>query len=258
MTELHTRGMHCAIAVLLSVGSAVAADDESGSGPAPGIPGATIGRMGDSAAVDPDEFSFSEAESSLWLSDHLKNIQRPGRLYYEFIKAGSFEQGFTDAVYLDILKLNGDGTKNVDLHFFTGEREQPFSPDNVTEIRGNPVVGLYLRGDVHDMNRLTNGNWRHFQRRIKLSLAEGAAVEAVSIEFDGKMVDAKRFTITPYVTDPHMRQFQKFAGKRYEFTLSEKVPGTLYEIRTVIPGTAEEHEPLIEERLTLKQVEYRS
>lgn len=217
------------------------------------VPGATVGRLGDPAAVVSEAHEFSAAETKLWLDDHLRNISAPIRLKYDFVRSGTYEDGFEDIVLLDIRQVNQDGTKNADMQFFTGERAQPFSPDSVTEIRGNPVLGLYMRGDVYDMNRLTNGSWRYFQRRIKLALSEGAAVEPVEIEFNGRKLKADRVVITPYIKDPHGASFQQFTGKRYEFTFSEAVPGMLYEIRTIVPGAGEGAEPLLEERLTLTQ-----
>jgi hypothetical protein len=218
------------------------------------VDGATIGRLGDPVAVNPDEYKFSEAESRLWLADHLQNIHKPTRLKYDFVRSGTYEEGFTDVVLVDIKTLNGDGSKNADMQFFSGERAQPFSPETVKEIRGNPVIGIYMRGDVYDMNRITEGSWRYFQRRIKLALSGAATVEPVEIDFAGKKVKGQRIVITPYVKDPHSAQFQQFTGKRYEFTLSNDVPGTLYEIHSVVPGATDKDAPLLEERLTLSQV----
>jgi hypothetical protein len=83
-------------------------------------------------------------------------------------------------------------------------------------------------------------------------------VEEPTVEFNGKSVPARRYVITPYLDDPHRGQFQQFAGKRYEFVLSDQIPGSLYEIRTVIPAGTGQAEPLIEERLVLKQIDIRS
>lgn len=248
-----------AIATFVGLCATAAIADDSGSGGEPTeVGGATLGRMGEPAAVDPNTVKFSEAESRLWMSDHLHNIARPARLYYQFTRGGSLEEGFSDNVYLDVVQLNADGTKDTNVQFFSGERAQPSSPDNVTNVRGNPVLGVYMRGDVYDMNRLTQGSWRYFQRRIKAALSERAVIEAATITFNGRIVAAKRITITPYANDPHRVQIEQFVAKRYEFLLSEEIPGTIYQIHTVVPGASEEDKPLLEETLTLKSVEFRS
>ncbi|MBI1733310.1 MAG: hypothetical protein HYR49_11170 [Gammaproteobacteria bacterium] len=254
---IETRRSHwpALVPLALYLGVACAGDGAAADVDAIGVDGATVGRLGEPVAVDEKEFKFSEAETQLWLADHLKNITQPMRLKYEFIKSGSYEEGFSDVVTLDIRKVNDDGTKNADMQFFSGERAQPFTPDSVTEIRGNPVLGLYLRGDVYDMNRLTEGSWRYFQRRIKLALSEAALVEPVEIDFLGRKVKARKIVITPYLKDPHSAQFEQFTVKRYEFTLSDAVPGTIYQIRTVVPGPGQGDAPLLEERLTLTRVD---
>ena len=42
------------------------------------VKGATLGRMGDPIAVDPNTFEFADAEVKLWLDNHLQNINSPG------------------------------------------------------------------------------------------------------------------------------------------------------------------------------------
>ena len=212
-----------------------------------------IGRMGEVEEI-PEGFEFSEAETKLWLSNHLENITSPSRLYYEFVKSGSYEEGFSDSVYLDVVTLNDDGTKNVVLDFFSGERKQSVSPDNVTNVRGNPVLGIYMQGDVYEMNRLTEGSWRHFMKMIKIALRY-ATVEPVVFTFNGKEYQGDLIRITPYEDDPHRPDFVKFADKTYEFILSKEIPGTLYQIRTVIKDNTTENADtaLIEERLTLME-----
>ena len=82
----------------------------------------TVGRMGDIEEI-PEDFTFSDMEVRLWKTPHLNNIDEPARLYYEFSKFGSYEEGFEDSVFLDILQINEDGTKNANLEFFNcGEK----------------------------------------------------------------------------------------------------------------------------------------
>ncbi|MCY3751657.1 MAG: hypothetical protein OXG54_09705 [Gammaproteobacteria bacterium] len=220
------------------------------------VKGATIGRMGDPRGVDPNTFEFADAEVKLWMDNHLRNIDSPGRLYYDFVKRGSYEEGFSDSVFLDILKVNEDGSKDADLEFFTADRQQNARHDNLVGIKGNPVLVVYMQGDVYEMNRLTNGSWRYFQRRIKSAFAENAKIEPVTFEYGGAEMTGEKISITPYINDPRRRQFAEFAPKLYEFILSDQVPGKLYQIKTIIPAGSPDSEPLMEEILTLQNAEF--
>jgi hypothetical protein len=213
-----------------------------------------IGRYGEAEEV-PEGFQFNNAEVKLWLSDHLGNIKQPQSLYYEFVKSGSLEDGFSDSVYLKILKLNEDGTKNAMLDFFTAERKQAVNPDNVTNIVGNPVLGIFMQGDVYEMNRLTDGHWRYFHKQIKVALRESAVIEPVTFNFKGKEYKGEKVYFSPYLNDPHRRDFEKYADKYYEFIFSDDIPGSLFQITTIIPDKSkEEGEPLVLETLTLIDV----
>ena len=252
-TEISATGIHlritlCAL-LFFSAAVVVAEDDSEGME----VKGATIGRMGDPVGVDPNTFEFADAEVKLWMDNHLRNISSPGRLYYDFVKSGSYEEGFSDSVFLDIVRINEDGSKDADLEFFTAGRQQNERREGIT---GNPVLGKYMEGDVYEMNRLTNGSWRYFQKRIKSAFAENAKIEPVTFEYDGAEMTGEKISITPYVNDPRRRQFAEFAPKLYEFILSDQVPGKLYQIKTVIPAGSPDSEPLLEETLTLQSAEF--
>ena len=244
----------CSLCALWFFSAAIVVAEDADDGVE--VKGATLGRMGDPVAVDPNTFEFADAETKLWLDNHLRNIDSPGRLYYDFVKSGSYEEGFSDSVFLDIIKVNEDGSKDADLAFFTAERQQNARRDNLIGITGNPVLVVYMQGDVYEMNRLTNGSWRYFQRRIKSAFAKGAKIEPVTFEFNGAEVSGEKISITPYLNDPRRRQFAEFATKLYEFILSDQVPGTLYQIKTIIPAGSPDSEPLMEEILTLQTAEF--
>ena len=70
-----------------------------------------IGRYGETDEI-PEDFEFATAENKLWLDNHLGNITQPTSLHYEFEKSGSYEDGFIDSVYLKVVELNEDGSKN--------------------------------------------------------------------------------------------------------------------------------------------------
>ncbi len=210
-----------------------------------------MGRYGDAEEV-PEDFRFNPAEEKLWFDDHFSSVKEPVSMYYEFTKSGSYEEGFTDSVYLKVLKLNEDGTKDTKLDFFTADRKQPVNEDNVKKIIGNPVIGIFMQGDVYEMNRITDGHWRHFQKQIKISLREDAKLEPITFTFNGKEYQGEKIYFSPYLNDPHRSDFERFADKYYEFIFCDELPGKLYQIKTVIPDTAKaDAKPLIVETLTL-------
>jgi len=194
----------------------------------------------------------------LWMDKHLINIEQRARLHYEFEKTGSYEEGFIDDVYLDIVKINEDGTREAVLDFFSGDQRQKVSPSNVKNIAGNPVIGIYLQGDVYEMNRLTEGNWKYFHRQIKLALAESNTSEHVTVEFEGKRYESEKIVLYPYENIKQKDRLKEFSDKRYEFIISDEIPGKLYQIKTVINDAENPDVPLMEEILTLKNVEFSS
>ncbi|MBT8447922.1 MAG: hypothetical protein KJO38_12285 [Gammaproteobacteria bacterium] len=165
------------------------------------------------------DFVFSEAETAMWQTDQLVAVKEPMRLSYRFEKSGTLEPGFTDSVVFDVTKVLDNGMKSATVQFFTGERNMQVPPVEETDV--NPVIKLYMQGDVYEMNRLTDTTgsarerWRYFQRRIKFALAEGAEVTPTTIEFNGKQFNGKQISFTPYTNDPNRDKFEEFANKRY-------------------------------------------
>lgn len=215
------------------------------------LEGATIGRFG--VPVESADVELSEAESVLWLTDQLANVTKPSRLEYSFERSGTMGDGFSDSIQLDVTRIKEDGLRSARVNFFTGERHQYVPPNERTN--GNPVLAIFLQGDVYEMNRLTEGNWRYFHGRIKRAFAENAQVSDVQVNFGGVPAAAKKVLIAPYADDPRRPQFEKYADKTYEFVVSDQVPGYLYSIRTLIPGQDPVNgQPLVEEQLTLVNV----
>lgn len=203
---------------------------------------------------------FSRAERLMWMTDQLSSVSEPVNIRYHFIRGGSLEPGFEDNVTFTVSELKEDGMKAASLEFFTGERNFPIPPVEATNV--NPVLGVYLQGDVYEMNRLTDERgsakerWRYFHRQIKHALAQGAEIQPVNIEFAGKTYAGHHIVFHPFENDPHRAEFEDFADKRYSVMLSEELPGYLYQIETVVPGEGKNFDnPLVLERLTLEAVE---
>ena len=222
----------------------------------PDLPSTAVAATG--AAAPGAEVKFSEAETRMWMTNQLQTVTRPLTISYEFHKNGGFESGFDDRVEFKITKINADGSKAADLQFMTGDRRFPVPPVDSTTV--NPIMKIYLQGDVYEMNRLTDPNgsarerWRYFQRRIKLALAEAATVKSMSFDFDGRTWAGYEISFAPYINDPKRESFPRFAAKHYSVIVSDELPGYLYRIETIIPGENGASEPLIREVLQLSAV----
>jgi hypothetical protein len=209
------------------------------------------------AGYPTEEESFSRANTLLFLSDHLASVTTPARLLYDFRKTGTREDGFSDTVEVQFAEALAEDGKRVEVNFFTGERARPVPAMTVSE--GNPIVMLFLQREVNELGRLTGSSWRHFQKQIKLALENDAEVTPVTVTLEGEAIPATRIRIAPYLEDPQRRQFEAFAETRYEFTLSDEVPGFVYEIHAVTPGNGADpakadSEPLREEALIYRTV----
>lgn len=209
----------------------------------------------DSSDANPPE--ISEAEKILWMGDQLKSIDKPMTLKYDFKKSGSFEEGFADTVKLHIQEILPDGMKNAEVDFFSGQHHMPTPTMN--SINGNVLLALFLQGDILEMHRVTDIGSRYFQQKIKYALATSAKISDTEIEFNGTKVPGKNISITPYADDPKAEtseKYHKFKDKAYTFTISEGIPGYLYEIHTSVPAlqdAVDQSQPLNDEVLRLTE-----
>jgi hypothetical protein len=106
----------------------------------------------------------------------------------------------------------------------------------VSNAQGNPALLGFLERDINEMKRLTGGSTNYFRKRIRLALAETASVESITVPYGGRQVQGKRIVIRPYLNDPMQEKMQKYLAKDYVFILSDQVPGTVYQIRSTVPG----------------------
>ena len=195
---------------------------------------------------------YSDAEKLLFETEHLKKFTKPAKLHYSFVKSGTLEQSFQDDVEISIDKVKPDGGKNVTAEFLSGSNKINYPP--IEEAKSNPVVLYFLERDIREMQRLTGGKTPYFRKRIRIALADHAEVHPVKFFFDGKEVEGKEIKIAPYVNDELKERLGKYVGKYYLFTLSDKIPGDVYRLRSVTPdnqsGGSGKEQPLIEETLT--------
>ena len=176
---------------------------------------------------------YSEVNNALFDSPHMQNIKVPGSLNYQYIKSAISEQTKEDTVTVNITNISDTGRTDQAYDFFSGENKRPYQ--DRSKLLGNGIFMLFLEWDVHELERQTRGSWRYFQRRIRWAMAAGAAKKEVLIPYQGKELKGTEYIIQPYADDEKSARYGAHANKYYTFTLSNGIPGTIYEIRTIVP-----------------------
>lgn len=190
---------------------------------------------------------YSPAEQALFMTNHLAALKPPVTLRYAFRKSGSLEPGFAEPVSVQ-LKAGADGACCAASTEFLEGAHRLALPE-VEAAQGNPVILYFLEHDIREMNRLTKGQSGYFRKRIRMAVYQGAKEMSATVLYAGKPVAAHQFIVAPYVDDPLKERFQNLAGKTYEFTLSDAVPGGVYSIRARVDGPTPAQPVLLEELL---------
>ncbi len=178
---------------------------------------------------------------------HLANLPDKAAVSYDYAKTGTLEPAFEDRVKLQVEKTAGGRRTHVD---YLSGKEALVLPD-IDGASGNPVILSFLERDVREMERRTGGKSNYFRKRVRLALAENAQIEPVTMDVQGRQVEAVRISIRPYQNDPMQARFPAFTGKIYTFTISKQVPGMVYEMRTEVrdPHAPAQAPPLVIERV---------
>lgn len=199
-----------------------------------------LGLAGNAPALEQTQQPISQAETLLFMTKHLAAIRKDAALKYQVVKAGSLEDPFEDQVALAV-SVDKDGSRLVTPQFASGKQREGYGP--VPAAESNPVILYFLESDVKEMKRLTGGSDYYFRKRIRMALAENAEVRPVEFRFQDKAVKGTEIRIKPYAGDPLAKEKgkEKYApllGKYYVFTLSDAVPGGVYQMKAVIPELA--------------------
>jgi hypothetical protein len=221
---------------------------------------ALLGMLGASAPLLAADNTYSPAEQKVFLDDHMRSLKPPEMLQYDFKKTGSLEQAFEDKVLLSV-KSSSDGKhKAANVSYLSGDRKLDLPATE--DVQGNPVILYFLEQDVREMHRRTGGKENYFRKRIRMALAEAAAVRPVAVKINGREIAANEVRIQPYLNDPMRVKFSNFENKIYVFILCDQVPGSVYELRTRVDdptpaadGDQAEKLPLIEETLTFSKLD---
>ena len=194
---------------------------------------------------------FSEVNNALFDSPHMKSIKTAGKINYQYKKISANGENQNDSVTVDVTNLSKNGRTDQSYTFFTGKNKKNYPTRK--NIIGNGIFMMFLEWDVHQLERQTHGSWRHFQRRIRWAMAAGAEKKEVEITYKNKKIKATQYSIQPYSSDKKSERYGDYANKVYLFTLSKNIPGTIYEVRTVVPKNKnwkDGDDVVIDERIT--------
>ena len=147
------------------------------------------------------------------------------------------------------LKSNSEtGGRDAHLEIVTTERRQAVG--SFPSLVGNPVVLVFLERDVADMSRILRGSPYYIRNRIKDALGGTTLAESARFIFEGREIEGWRVAVSPFAQDRNRHKLREYSAKRYEFTVSDAVPGGVYELRTSKPGV--DGAPMVENRLAFE------
>jgi hypothetical protein len=177
-----------------------------------------------------EKSAITQAEQLLFTSGHLQGLAPQTELDYRFGHTGdATERGDT----VRVLVTSADNAKSdAQMSDHTGAVQLPNDG-----LPCNPVILYFLERDIASMEQATGGQRRYFQKRVRLALAAGPPVTAVTREVNGKSTAARQIVIQPYLNDPNAARFERFVAKRYTFVLADSVPGKVLLIRTEVPAS---------------------
>lgn len=191
----------------------------------------------------------------LFESKHLSNCALGQNLSYRFQRTVTrpelLGQPFADDIHLDVKTVNADGSRNLVMSVFTGERAR--DPLSVPDMTGNPLLVLFLDRAVNNYHSLAGGAQPYIKQQIRAALRDKAKVEPVKLEYSGTTVDAYRVSVIPFLGDPNAAKMSGYEGSEFTFLVSTAVPGQLAQMISKYDSGLKDA-PRLEERMTLAGV----
>jgi hypothetical protein len=207
---------------------------------------ATLGCAGTAIAEDHDDRPLSAAQTALFETPHLKAIDHPETLQYQFQRTG--RDPFTDTVDVHIDQVHPDGTKYVSFDFLTGEHHVVYPA--VDNFRGNPLLMVFLEHDVQEMKDQIGIAAAYFRNHVRDAMVDKAIVADSTIEIGGKTLPARKITLKPFADDQRLEKLPSMQAKTYSFTLSDQVPGQLEALEVDVPADPANDAPAWSEKIT--------
>jgi hypothetical protein len=208
------------------------------------------------------------AQALLFDAEYLLSLRAPSRLIYHYTQRTADEElfgpGYEDEIAMRLTASQaasdadgkaGNSKKDVTVTLFSGERAREIGP--ITRVSGNPILMVFLERDIQQMSRHVGGQPVYFRNVIRAAFRDKARIEPVEITWEGRPAHAMRVTIEPFKDDPNGQRMQLFRTKRYQFTVSDAVPGGIYRIETTIGDERlDPNQPAMDVGMTLTRIDY--
>ncbi|MBC8051136.1 MAG: hypothetical protein H7X92_13465 [Chitinophagales bacterium] len=201
-----------------------------------------------------------DAQTLIFDAPYLEALPEGKVVYSLEIKTSdkaAFGESFADQAALNVMpsKSGAADLRDISFDMFTGERGRTHGP--MTDTKYNIVAALFLEWDLTRMKRFIKGEPAYFRNRVRQAFRESAKIEEVKLPYEGREVTGYKLTIQPYLGDPRAASMEIFQSKIYEYTVSDAVPGGIYDIHIYVPNTAVggPTQPFIDERMTFARFE---
>jgi hypothetical protein len=196
-----------------------------------------------------------KAAEILFERPHIASVAPGSELVYKFERKPSnpkvLGEGFTDDITLKVESDGAPGKKNVMLQIYSGDRAR--DPQEISDVDGNPLLLVYLDNAVSHFHMLAGGDSAYLKGMFKKSLADGATIAPVKIDYKGQPVDGYLVSLTPYINDPAKEKMNGFEGSTFTIALSDKIPGYFAKMVSDYTNT-DKKAPSLEEITTLEGV----
>ncbi|WP_128080119.1 hypothetical protein [Roseicella frigidaeris] len=182
------------------------------------------------AAEEPSP-PLSPAQRLLFETPHLAGLHAPLRLVYDFRREEEGREPVGDVIRLAVREGEAPGRFDVTPEFLTGPRALHYPP--APGFRGNPLLLFALDREARELSAATGGSTVWFRNRIRQGFVDAAAMQRITLPFEGRPVPATEVVLQPFGGERRARRYQ---AMRLRFVLAEAVPGWIHSIGSEVPA----------------------
>lgn len=202
-------------------------------------------------ARDDEGGDLTREQRLLFGTPHLDNVRARASLYYDFHQHGSAAEVVEDReILLEITDVSERGM-NLETAFLDAAGKRTYAVEN---FRGNPMLMFFLEWDVGKMDDASVVSRHHFRHLLRNAFRD-AGSEKVTFAYGGRDATGHKVFFDPLASKKGDPKYKNYPAKRYEFVLSDDVPGGVYSIATRIPAATAKGEALEYTEMKFNRIE---